>query len=320
MARMSVKCTFRAALASVIALVALMGAAQAADPTRLPVGDGNIAQQPRLGFVWPCATRFGGGGAQRSGTWLRGDGTFDFTAKPEVDGSVDWASELSVTPDGNRRRIVGNGLPNHSTGRYPVARGDDAYRHDRNPNTISAQRLDVSVPAAPRAARSPSCLPMGPIGVLLTGAVFFNSLDARGEDAAAHEIQDACQGHPERSGQYHYHMLSTCLEPAGKGGGHSPLVGYAFDGFGIFGRRGESGAVLSNADLGDCHGHSHEITWDGARTELFHYHATWEFPYTLGCYRGTAEVSETRQGPPPEGGPPPRGRRPPPGGGPPPPN
>ena len=43
---------------------------------------------------------------------------------------------------------------------------------------------------------------MGPIGFLLTGGVFFNALDAQGKDAVAHEVQDRCQGHPERSGAY----------------------------------------------------------------------------------------------------------------------
>ncbi len=54
---------FRRGLAPVIVHAALMGAAQAADPARLPVGDGNIVQQPQRGFVWPCATRLGGGDA-----------------------------------------------------------------------------------------------------------------------------------------------------------------------------------------------------------------------------------------------------------------
>ena len=97
---------------------------------------------------------------------------------------------------------------------------------------------------------------MGPIGFLLTGGVFFNALDAQGKDAVAHEVQDRCQGHPERSGPYHYHSLTTCLEGAGPVGVHSPRVGYALDGFGICGRHGEGGVVLANADLDECHGHA----------------------------------------------------------------
>ncbi len=62
-------------------------------------------------------------------------------------------------------------------------------------------------------------------------------------------------------------------------------MGYALDGFGLFGRYGEAGKVLSNADLDECHGHTHEVVWDGKPTTIYHYHATWEYPYTVGCYR-----------------------------------
>jgi hypothetical protein len=119
----------------------------------------------------------------------------------------------------------------------------------------------------------------------LTGGVFFNALDAMGRDAVAHEILDGCGGHPERSGQYHYHDQAPCLDDPGRD--HSALIGYAFDGFGIFGRRGEEGRPLRNADLDACHGHTHAIPWDGQVAAMYHYHATYEYPYTLGCYRGT---------------------------------
>ena len=28
------------------------------------------------------------------------------------------------------------------------------------------------------------------------------------------------------------------------------------------------------------------VDWDGAKVSLYHYHATYEFPYTLGCFKG----------------------------------
>ncbi|MCX6020420.1 MAG: YHYH protein, partial [Chloroflexi bacterium] len=130
------------------------------------------------------------------------------------------------------------------------------------------------------------CVPMGAVGVMLSGSQFFNALDGMGRDAVAHELQDHCAGHPERSGAYHYHNLTPCLQD--DGAGHSQLMGYAYDGFGIYGTYGEGGQPLTNADLDECHGHTHEITWDGQTMTLYHYHATMEYPYTIACYRGTA--------------------------------
>jgi YHYH protein len=183
--------------------------------------------------------------------------------------------------------IVGNRLPKDPTGKFPIDPNDDAYVYDRNPNSIAPATYQFNLPAIPQVAARPSCLPLGEIGVLANGGYFFNALDAGGKDAVAHEIQDRCQGHPEVIGAYHYHSVTTCLEPQNQGKNHSDLVGYALDGFGIYGHRGGNGKELTNADLDVCHGHTHEIEWDRKRVKMYHYHATWEYPYTVGCYRGT---------------------------------
>jgi len=255
------------------------------DPAHLPIGDGKLSSSPEIGKVWSCTTQFGGGGAFKDGPWIRGDGSFDFTAKAVVDGVVEWPHKLTLALVGDQRTVTGNDLPRHASGTYPVSPLDDAYQYDRNPNAITAQALNWSLPAVPKEAAAASCVGLGPVGIMLTGSYVFNGLDALGRDAVAHEIQDRCQGHPERSGAYHYHSLSLCADDPGEG--HSALVGYALDGFGIYGRRGEDGQELSSADLDACHGHSHEVLWDGQRRVLFHYHATLDYPYTVGCYRGT---------------------------------
>ena len=81
---------------------------------------------------------------------------------------------------------------------------------------------------------------------------------------------------------------------------HSPLVGYIADGFGIYGNLGEHGEPLTNSDLDECHGHTHAIpdaheihghsragSGSDAAVVRYHYHQTQEFPYTIGCYKGT---------------------------------
>lgn len=255
--------------------------------TSLPIGDNHYAAAPKVGYVFSCQKSFGGvGGASKDGPWIKADGTFDFTAKTIVQGMVTWPTHtFTATLSGASRMIAGNGLPDHATGTYPIASSDPAYAYDQNPNKISAQTIDWKLPATPTVAATETCLGGGSIGILLTGSTFFDALDGEGRDAVAHETQDACEAHPEMSGAYHYHSVTSCL--ADPGSGHSALLGYARDGFGIFGVRGEGGVVLTNADLDACHGHTHSITWDGAATSLYHYHATYEFPYTLGCYKGT---------------------------------
>ncbi|HUF84154.1 MAG TPA: YHYH protein, partial [Acidimicrobiia bacterium] len=283
------------------------------DTTRLPVGDDSVGSQAGVGLLWSCQTEFAQNapGATVEGDWFNGDGTYNLEEKAVVDGEVSWPSVFGVTLNGDTRVFTGNDLPDHTTGEFPVSSDDDAAQFDPNPNSISEQEISVEVPANPTVSSEPSCTPGGPIGVLLSGALLYNPTDALGRDAVAHEVQDACGGHPQQAGEYHYHDVSDCVEDTQSGeGGHSDLVGYAFDGFGIYGHHGENGEELTNADLDECHGHTHEIEWDGETVEMYHYHATYEFPYTIGCFRGTP-INAMGGGGGGGGGAPPEGMQPP---------
>ena len=259
------------------------------NPTNLPIGDGRISTTtPQSGHIYVCNDNFQSGGNQQpDGPWIRADGTFDYTAKTTVEGATSWPHQLSISLELPARVIAGNALPNHTTGTFPIDPNDEAYQYDRNPNPIQPRDLLLTLPANPQIAPTPNCVPMGTIGIGLTGAVFFNGLDAWGKDAVAHEIQDTCQGHPQASGQYHYHNLTSCLVTS-QASSHSALAGYALDGFGIYGHHNEDGSIVTNAHLDECHGHVHEIQWDGETKEMFHYHATYQYPYTVGCFRGTS--------------------------------
>src|SRR5690606_23071745 len=111
------------------------------------------------------------------------------------------------------------------TGIFPIAHDDPAYQYDTNPNPIQAQDLSFKIPLKPTRAASPSCLPMGMIGFTNTGVALYNALDDAGRDAAAHEVQDLCDGHPQGKGQYHYHSSSPCLPGADR----NEVVGWARD-------------------------------------------------------------------------------------------
>jgi hypothetical protein len=261
-----------------------------ADLTHLPLGDGKLSTGPKRGYIWACRVDPQGGGAFRNGPWIHSDGTYDFTRKAVVSGHVVWPSRYDIALEGERRVFSTNDLPNHATGTFPIPETDEAYQYDRNPNSIRTQTFDFDLPADPALAASPGCAP-GAVGILITGAVLFNALDAPGRDAVAHEAQDACQGHPQPGGVYHYHWVSTCIDDKRLPDGHSALVGYAIDGFGIFGRYGEGGKLLSSVDLDECHGHTHAIPWNGKMVVMYHYHATWDFPYTVGCLRGAYSMA-----------------------------
>jgi hypothetical protein len=253
----------------------------------LPIGDGRITNYPSRGNVFSCQQSFPNiGGAFQNGPWLKTNGTFDITAKPIVDGNVLWSGWIWIRPEfpQNVLHIQSNGLPNHPTGKFPIDWWDDAFAFDRNPNLIKSRWWDINMPPIPIMLPYAKCVPSGPIGMMYSGAVLYNALDGQGKDAVAHEIQDGCQGHPSERQEYHYHNLSRCLDDSGWG--HSKQLGVAFDGFGIFGHKGENGQDVTNYDLDECHGHAHWVPWGPQWQWLYHYHATREYPYTIGCFRG----------------------------------
>ncbi|MEM1300149.1 MAG: YHYH protein [Pseudomonadota bacterium] len=275
------------------ALIVLTATAAAAHGPR-PVGDGKISKSPRQGFVFSCQQRFNPNapGARKTGDWLRG-GIFHPDEKVAVSGSVTWPNHrLDILVDGDTRTIRANNLPNHATGEFPVSRSDPAYEYDRNPNPIREQNILFRLPKDPVLAASPSCVPMGLVGFMLTGGAMYNALDARGEDAASHEILDRCGGHPQQTGQYHYHALSDCYPDGTDAKGHGELVGYALDGFGIFGAS-EAGNLVMTSDLDACHGHTGDVPWDGSTRRMYHYHLSPDYPYSVGCFMGKPVAAAT---------------------------
>lgn len=259
--------------------------------SRLPLGDGKLSTAAQAGSLFSCQTTFGpAGGAFRDGPWIGTDGTWDPAAKLHVQGSVSWPeARYTLERQGPNRVITTNDVPGPTvTGVFPVAAGDPAYQYDRNPNTITPRTVTYLVPADPAPADAPRCVNMGAIGVLGDGVLLFNALDGQGRDAAAHEVLDGCDGHPERTGQYHHHTVASCVLAAA--GDRPTLVGYALDGFGIYVERRGDGSMPTDADLDACHGRTGPVAWDGATVTMYHYVATAEYPYTVGCYRGIPVV------------------------------
>jgi hypothetical protein len=87
------------------------------------------------------------------------------------------------------------------------------------------------------------------------------------------------------SDTYHHHEVPAFMIAAAKS--RSTLVGYAIDGYGIYVERNAKGQLLTNSDLDRCHGRTSKVMWNGKLTRIYHYDATLEYPYTVGCFHGT---------------------------------
>jgi len=219
-----------------------------------------------------------------------------------VPGSVQLPHSFKVTTTKSTRHFKGNGIPNHPIGTYPIPANSAAYSYYAalpaegyaNAALIPVQPYDlnVTVPRNPKPNASPTCINHLTVGIVTqTGAAWHAEVAPNSQlqifDPNAALPTDRCWGHPY-AGMYHYHGYSwKCFPNPGAAGKPSPLYGYAIDGFGVYGPFNENGKLIHNSQLDECHGHYGWIKWDGVRKYMYHYHLNNEYPYSIGCFRGT---------------------------------
>ncbi len=198
---------------------------------------------------------------------------------------------LAVAINGNMVTFTTQNLPDHKSpywqtnnALYEAYNGPNTSFH-LNPNRISSQNISISVPLNPSEASTKRATSLGPIGISVNGVVFYNQYAGPNNLALTNEINsfDQFLGHPQNSGQYHYH-----IEPIYLTGllGNSAFLGVLADGFPVYGPV-ENRQTITNSDLDAYHGHT-SVTVDFPNG-IYHYHVTPnEDPYINGNgYFGT---------------------------------
>jgi len=210
-----------------------------------------------------------------------------------------WGKNLTITFGKDAYTLASNRVPNHaSPAQYLLPKpgilvpesaadliaGDDPTR---------LQNYSFTLPLHPKKNATATPTPLGPIGILVSGAALFNPYDHT--IALQHNITvdgvsfvDACNGHATPAGfipegTYHYRGVPHCIaDVLDKPGQHSKLIGVALDGFPIYGPLGKEGA--KPAQLDGCNGHS-EPTGEFPQG-MSHYHLTEGSPYSIRCLDG----------------------------------
>lgn len=179
---------------------------------------------------------------------------------------------VCVSVEGAVRTVYTNALPDHETGVFP---------NPGNPNAIKAQRITLTMCSEPRLAPSKTVLDQGSgscpfwvFGVGINGLEFDpianeffrntssgqlnRSWNLNALSPNVHLGLDVNQAHVQPNGKYHYHgnpikfIESLNIGPTA----HSPIIGYAADGFPMYYRyvygdpTGGSTAII---DASSCH-------------------------------------------------------------------
>ncbi len=240
---------------------------------------------------------------------------------------------VTVTVNGSVCEISSNAIPNHdfnATGRFATA--------------VSAQDQTFTVPVAPQIASQPTALSLA-----FDNAVFLNGVKLDQMAAGCFGVGDGRIGcndmaapfrydplgigsnfgadehnaHAQPDGTYHYHGNPMALSDQGDASAPSPVIGFAADGFPIFGsyifddgairkatssyqlksgtRPGGPGGtydgtfiddwdyVAGSGDLDICNG----MVQDG----VYGYVVTDTYPHVMGCFSGTPDASFRKRRP-----------------------
>ncbi len=140
------------------------------------------------------------------------------------------------------------------------------------------------------------------------------------EDLAHHQTKhdtiltqqlDICGGHAGRGDDYHYHTKPTCMIEQMPNAGPDAIIGWAFDGFPIYGDHNPDGSIIEAGALDVCNGQTDEEFG-------YRYHTSKESPYIIQCLMGDApnmrDLPRVAPLKPADGSRPPNAGRPPKGG------
>ncbi len=142
------------------------------------------------------------------------------------------------------------------------------------------------IPLNPSIATSTVSAVDGPIGIAVNGVLIFNPCKQggcqNGDTKVLGEL-DVCNGHAGRGDDYHYHAAPVCMMQ-GKSASYwdTHPVGWALDGFAIFGYNDADGKVASRDTV--CGGNTNAVV---NAPSGYAYHVTDASPYVLACFRGT---------------------------------
>ncbi|KAG6610510.1 YHYH domain [Phytophthora cinnamomi] len=201
-------------------------------------------------------------------------------------------AEVWLNPEGMTVVYTSTTVIVRSTGVPPADSSFGPFPNAYNRYSVFEQDYVFQFPRNPVVSATTTSLPLDiPIGVMVNGVPFYSATSTvyggsvLDSNNPAYVLLDKCNGLVDAGGDYRYYASPDCLlqELGDTAGQPSPLVGFAFDGFPLYGPYAENGQAPS--DLDACNG---RIGDDGT----YRYHVTLGPPFLLGCFRGTPSTDQ----------------------------
>ena len=256
----------------------------------------------------------------------------------DVNRNLPFLSEFVVSGDGNSCSVYSNDIPNYDF-------NDESAKFA---SPVATQELTVTIPRNPNLADEPTSLNKWTYNAIMLNGVFLDQLsdgcykpsaesaDPDGNVAAGCGLSsnwdlnpmgkvkfgtDSHNAHTQPGGLYHYHGNPLALFDPEETDQGSPVIGFAADGFPIYGPHyldsatgqmltAKSGYTLKSGSRPETEGspggtydgtyvQDYEFTKAGTLDECngmtvdgqYGYYVTNDYPYVMGCYSGSPDKS-----------------------------
>ncbi len=233
-----------------------------------------------------------------------------------------WNPTVKLTYSSKSIIMLPTGIPNHARDAYyAVPKAGVVVPDAATANVIAdptkAQTYNFTIPTKPKYSSKVTSTSLGSIGVMISGAVLYNPFEGDGKTVAMSSnftvtnsagitasFVDKCAGHPTPDiGAYHYHGLPNCVTAkVDKVSKPSHIIGFALDGFPIYGDRDNKGKQITAKNLDQCNG-VFSATPEFPKG-IYHYVllGTADARSSIACFHGEVDASQIQAMPPMGGG------------------
>ena len=218
--------------------------------------------------------------------------------------SAQWNPTVKLTYSKGAAYLETNDIPNHPRDAYyAIPSGPPSNPFVVTPDPTQPQSWRFTIPTSPQYTSKVTAAPLGSIGVMTSGSVLFNPYEGDGTTVAMSNnvsvtnaagitawFIDQCAGHPAPGvGAYHYHGLPVCFASQT---GPSKIIGFALDGFPIYGPMDISGVRVPVSALDQCDGIT--IPTLEFPNGIYHYvlPGTTDSTSSIKCFHGVVNVAQ----------------------------
>jgi YHYH protein len=196
-----------------------------------------------------------------------------------------FGDKVTVTCDGTYAYVKADTYPDH------VKMDGITGTNDQVP--VPAPGYASPVTLSPQKAAQPTSIDAA-LAIAVNGVPIYDYSSQGSLDLAAYDPKfdtvltgelDQCNGHSGRGDDYHYHAAPTCMMQAMRNKGPGAILGWAFDGYPIYGNTNPDGSAISTGELDVCNAKADAVFG-------YRYHTSARPPYIIQCLTGTFDMAK----------------------------